>query len=90
MKFKQISEERYAAQRTIGNLLTFFEEKHHMVIGHRAFDLRAGFVCYFAGKEIEEIEDQNGTFYVMLDARKKELTEENLNDIYVFNLKRVF
>ena len=95
MKLKML-EARYAAQRTIPNLLTFFEEKDHMVLEHRAFVLRKGLVCYYAGHEVEEIEDQNGTYYVALESEsgsqinKKLLNDETITSVYVFKLDRVF
>ena len=91
MKFKQINEARYAAQRTISNLLTFFEELDHDVADHRAFALRGGFVCYYAGHDVEEIEDRNGTFYIATNTKRSHrLTEENITSVYVFKLDRVF
>ena len=94
MKLETLKEAKYASRKDIPNLLRFFEEVPNEQMEHQTFYLREGLVCYFTGHEIHEIENKNGTYFAKIDditrPRFREINDESIDGINVFNLQRLF
>lgn len=85
MKLQNLQEAKYSSRKDINNLLTFFEERN------LTFRLREGLVAYWALEEFFEIENKDGTFFVKMENNRfREINDESVNSINVFELRKRF